>query len=275
MQVITHHRHAVNLTRAERIASTIGGGFLLAAGVARRGPWGIALAIVGGDFLRRGITGHSYLYQAVGVRTAPKGQGAETTSVRYELGVRVDKAITIARPRDEVFRFWRDVTNFPKFMKHVESVRVLDDGRSHWVAKAPAGRTVEWDAAIHNEAENELIAWRSLPGADVDNAGSVLFRDAPGGRGTEVKVELQYNPPAGVLGAATAMLWGEEPGQQIQEDLHRLKQLMETGEVITTEGQTSGRPEKSWHDRLRPQDRSVHQASEASFPASDAPAYTH
>ncbi len=275
MQVITHHKHAVNLTRSERIASALGGGFLLAAGVARRGPWGVALAVLGGDFLRRGITGHSYIYEAMGVRTAPKGDGAETTSVPYELGVRVDRAITIAKPRGEVFRFWRDVANFPRFMKHLESVRQLEDGRSHWVAKAPAGRTVEWDAVIHNEEENELIAWRSLPGADVDNAGSVLFRDAPGGRGTEVKIELQYNPPAGVLGALTAMLWGEEPGQQIQEDLNRLKQLMETGEVITTEGQPSGRVAKSRQARVRPEDRSVQQASEASFPASDAPAYSH
>ncbi len=188
--------------------------------------------------------------------------------------MRVDRAITIERPRGEVFRFWQDVANFPRFMKHLESVTRIDERRSHWVAKAPAGRTVEWDAVIHNQIENELIAWRSLPGARVDNAGTVLFQDAPGGRGTEVKVELQYNPPAGVFGAAAAMLWGEEPGQQIQDDLHRLKQLLETGVIVTTEGQPSGRAATLRGLRMRPDDRSVQLASEASFPASDAPAYS-
>ncbi len=274
MQVITHHKHAVNLTRAERIASAVGGGILAAAGVSKRSPLGIALALVGGDMIRRGITGHCYVYEALGVRTAPKGDGAATTSVPYELGVRVDRAITIDKPRNEVFRFWRDLANLPRFMKHLESVQQLDNGRSHWIAKAPAGRTVEWDALIHSEVENERIAWRSLPGAHVDNAGTVLFSDAPAGRGTEVKVELQYNPPAGVLGALVAQIWGEEPGQQIQEDLHRLKQLLETGEVITTRGQPSGKVTKSRHTRHGRQDRSVQEASEASFPASDAPAYT-
>jgi uncharacterized membrane protein len=274
MQVITHHKHAVNLTRPERIASALGGGFLAAAGISRKSPWGVLLAAAGADLLRRGITGHCYVYEALGVRTAPKGDGAETTSVPYELGIRVDKSITIARPRNEVFEFWRDVTNFPRFMKHLDSVRRLDDRRSHWVAKAPAGRTVEWDAVVHNLIENELIAWRSLPGANVDHAGTVLFRDAPGDRGTEVKIELQYNPPVGVFGALAARLWGEEPGQQIQEDLLRVKQLLETGEIIATEGQPSGRAAQK---QQRPQsaDRSVQQASEASFPASDAPAYTH
>ncbi len=274
MQVIMHRRHAVNLTRAERIASALGGGFLAAAGISRKSPWGILLAIAGADLLRRGMTGHSYLYEAFGVRTAPKGDGAATTSVPYELGIRVDKSTTIARPRHEVFRFWRDVNNLPRFMKHLQSVQQLEDGRSHWIAKAPAGRNVEWDAVVHNEKENELIAWRSLPGSDVDNAGSVTFRDAPGGRGTEVKVELQYNPPVGVLGALTAKLWGEEPGQQIQEDLLRLKQLLEAGEIITTEGQPAGRAPKTQQERKHTHDRSVQVASEESFPASDAPAYS-
>ncbi len=274
MQVITHHRHAVNLTRAERIASAVGGGILAGAGISRRSPWGFALAVVGSDLLRRAFTGHSYLYEAFGVRTAPLGDGAETTSLPYELGVRVDCAVTVARPRAEVYRFWRDITNLPQFMKHLESVRQLEDGRSHWVARAPAGRTVEWDAVIHNEVENELLAWRSLPGTTVANAGTVIFRDAPGGRGTEVNVELQYNPPAGVLGAVAARLWGEEPGQQIQDDLHRLKQLLETGEVITTQGQPSGFAARLRQPRPSSADRSVQQASEASFPASDAPAYS-
>jgi uncharacterized membrane protein len=270
MQIITHRKHAVNITQAERIASAIGGSLLAIVGLQRRSPAGIALALIGGDLLRRGITGHSYAYEAMGVRTAPLGQGADTTSVPYELGIRVDRAITIERPRSEVYQFWRSLTNLPRFMKNVESVTMLDDNRSHWVAKAPAGRTVEWDAVVHNECEGELIAWRSLPGSDVDHAGSVWFKDAPGGRGTEVCVELQYNPPAGTLGAIVASLFGKEPGQEIQEDLHRLKELLEVGEVLTVEGQPSGRAKV--RETVR-RDGDVQRASEESFPASDAPSY--
>jgi uncharacterized membrane protein len=229
------------------------------------------LALIGGDLLRRSVSGHSFLYEVLGVRTAPRGQGAETTSVPYEAGVRVDKAVTVAAPRPEVFGFFRNFSNLPRFMKHVEAVHETEAGRSHWVVRAPAGRTVEWDAVIHNEVPNERIAWRSLPGAQVDHAGSVLFTDAPAGRGTEVRVEMQYNPPAGVLGAAVAALWGEEPGRQVEEDLHRLKQVLETGEVPTTEGQPSGRISARAH---KARQRTVERASEASFPASDAPAYS-
>lgn len=271
MQIITHRKHAVNITRAERIASAIGGGLLAAMGLQRRSATGIAMALIGGDLLRRGITGHSYAYEAMGVRTAPRGQGAETTSVPYELGVRVDQAVTIARPRNEVYQFWRSVTNLPRFMKNLVSVSTYEGGRSHWVAKGPAGRTVQWDAVIHNERPNEMIAWRSLPGSDVDHAGSVWFKDAPGGRGTEVSVELQYNPPAGALGAIFASLWGKEPGQEIQEDLHRLKELLELGEVLTVEGQPSGGRSES--RRAFRRDLEVQRASEESFPASDSPSY--
>jgi len=270
MQVITHRKNAVNITQAERIVSAIGGGILAAAGLKKRSPAGMALALIGGDLLRRSITGHSFAYEALGIRTSGKGQGAATTSVPYELGVRVDKSITIARPPREVYDFWQDLTNLTRFMKNVESVTMTNGNCSHWVVKAPAGRKVESDAVIHNQIEGEMIAWRSLPGADVDNAGSVWFKEAPAGRGTEVKVELQYNPPAGALGAVIAQMWGKEPGQQIQEDLHRLKQLLETGEIPTTEGQPRGRQSNEPAG-----DRDVHQASVESFPASDSPAYNH
>jgi uncharacterized membrane protein len=270
MQIITHRKNAVNITQAERIASAIGGGLLAVMGLQRRSAAGIAMALIGGDLLRRGITGHSYAFEAMGFRTAPRGQGAETTSVPYELGIRVDQAVTIARSRPEVYRFWRSVDNLPRFMKNLESVTVLEGNRTHWKARGPAGRMVEWDAVIHNERENELIAWRSLPGSDVDHAGSVWFKDAPAGRGTEVIVELQYNPPAGTLGAIFASLWGREPSQEIQEDLHRLKALLEVGEVVTVEGQASGRRAEN---HRAPYDRDVQRASEESFPASDAPSY--
>jgi uncharacterized membrane protein len=270
MQVITHRKHAVNITQAERIVSAIGGGLLAAAGLKRRSPAGIALALIGGDLLRRGITGHSYAYQALGIRTKGKGQGAATTSVPYELGVRVDKSITITRPPHEVFAFWRDLSNLPRFMKNVESVTDLGEGRSHWVVRGPTGRRIEWDAVINNEEEGRMIAWRTIGCSTVQHAGSVWFREAPAGRGTEVKVELQYNPPAGMIGAAVAQLWGKDPDRQIQEDLRRLKQTLEAGEVPTTAGQPRGRqgdePDRDGDE--------VHRASVESFPASDSPAYS-
>jgi uncharacterized membrane protein len=144
-------------------------------------------------------------------------------------GIKVEHTITVNRPREEVYHFWRQLENLPRFMDHLESVTVLDEDRSHWVAKAPAGTKVEWDASIQDEIENELIAWRSLPGSDIDNAGSVHF--LPAGEGTEVRVVLSYDPPAGRVGAAVAKLLGEEPEQQVEQDLRRFKQVMEAVET--------------------------------------------
>lgn len=169
--------------------------------------------------------------------------------------MRVAEAVTINRSPEELYRFWRDFQNLPRFMKHLESVQpdseaagqTAGNKRSHWVAKAPAGTTVEWDAEITEDRPNEMIAWRSLEGADVDSMGSVRFERAPGNRGTIVRVRMQYNPPAGVIGATVAKLFGEDPAWQVKDDLRRFKQLMETGEIITTEGQPAGRSSStSW-----------------------------
>jgi uncharacterized membrane protein len=280
VEFITHN-HAVNMAFWDRAVSILAGGLLAGSGLAR-GPRGIPRALLGAAIIRRGVTGHSLFYEIFGFRTAPLGQGAATTSVPYELGLRVDRSITVNLPRPEVFRFFRNLSNLSQFLSHVQSVTETGDGRSHWVVHAPAGRTVEWDAVLHNERENELIAWRTLPGADVDHAGSVLFRDAPWGRGTEVRIELQYNPPAGAAGALISSLWGEEPTQQINDDLLRLKQILEVGEVLTTAGQPRGSAARhaaqSWLSRGRrrapAREAIVETASEASFPASDAPSYT-
>jgi uncharacterized membrane protein len=144
----------------------------------------------------------------------------------------VARSVTIRQPREMVYAFWHDFENLPRFMVHLESVRVTGDRQSHWAAKGPAGSTVEWDAETVEDRPDELIAWRSLPGASVPNSGQVRFMDAPGGRGTEVHVELRYDPPAGKLGALVAKLFGEEPRQQVDGDLRRLKQVLETGEVV-------------------------------------------
>jgi uncharacterized membrane protein len=133
----------------------------------------------------------------------------------------------------EVYRFWRNFENLPRFMDHLEAVTVIDENRSHWVAKGPAGTRVEWDAVIHNEIDDELIAWRSLPGSEINNAGSVHFTPSTDGTATEVRVVLSYEAPAGKVGVAVAKLLGEEPSKQVADDLRRLKQVMDSGEVLT------------------------------------------
>jgi uncharacterized membrane protein len=163
---------------------------------------------------------------------AENGHRAPGQRITGSRGVHVIQAITINRPLIEVYGFWHNFENLPRFMEHVESVQVLDERRSHWKAKAPAGASVEWDAETIEDRPNELIAWRSLPDSAVPNSGHVRFREAPGNRGTEVTVELQYQPPGGKLGALVAKLFGEEPNQQVKSDLRRLKQVMELGEVV-------------------------------------------
>jgi len=233
----------INVGQIERWASSVGGGALALYGLTRGSLGGIALAILGGALVQRGVSGHCNVYQAMGYssaeETAPRN--SENVSVRGGRGIKVEKSVTINRPPEELYSFWRNFENLPRFMNHLESVSVSGGARSHWIAKAPAGTKVEWDAEVYNEKENEMIAWRSLEGSDVPNAGSVHFMPAAAGRGTVVRVVLKYDPPAGLLGSLVAKLFGESPEQQIDEDLRRFKQLMEAGEVATTEGQTSGR----------------------------------
>jgi uncharacterized membrane protein len=156
------------------------------------------------------------------------------------VGTRVERNVTINKPPDVLYRFWRNFENLPLIMNHLESVRVVDDKRSHWVAKGPAGTNIEWDSELTKEIENEQLDWQSLRGSQVTNLGSVLFKQAPDNRGTEVKVIFGYDPPGGSIGAAFAKLFGEEPSQQVADDLRRFKQLMETGEIATVKGQPSG-----------------------------------
>jgi uncharacterized membrane protein len=152
----------------------------------------------------------------------------------------VTKSVTINRPREAVYQFWREFANLPQFMAHVQSVVTKDDKRSHWVVAAPAGQTVEWDAEVVDDRPNQLIAWRSLEASDIRHVGSVRFEKAPADRGTEVHVDLRYDAPAGKAGAAIAKLFGEEPTQQIADDLRRLKQVLETGEVVRSDGSLEG-----------------------------------
>jgi uncharacterized membrane protein len=153
---------------------------------------------------------------------------------------KVKAAITVQASPDEAYAFWRELENLPGFMAHLESVQSKGDGRSRWTAKGPAGRSITWDAEVVEERPGELIAWRSVEGADVPNAGSVRFRPAPADQGTEILLELDYTPPGGKLGTAVAKLLGEEPQTQVNDDLRRLKQVMETGEVVRSEGTPEG-----------------------------------
>lgn len=203
--------------------SALGGGGLALYGLRRRSLPGAALAATGGYLAYYGVLGLT---------------GREQ---HMPWPVEIQRAFTINRPVEDCYRYWRDLENLPSFMRHLESVRVLDQRQSHWVARGPLGLRVEWDAEITSEAENERLAWRSLAGSMIENRGEVSFRAAPAGRGTEVQVRLEYRPPAGKPGRALAMFLGEEPEQQVREDLRHFKQIMEAGEIPTIQGQPSGR----------------------------------
>jgi uncharacterized membrane protein len=168
-------------------------------------------------------------------------RGVQTRNGR----ISISAALVIDRPQAELYRHWRELTNLPTFMKHLVRIEVKDDRRSHWIAKGPAGSTIEWDAEITEDRPNEYLSWRAVEGSEVDHAGSVRFEPAPGGRGTVVTVDMQYRPPLGTVGAAIAAWFGEDPNQTVKMDLRRFKQVIETGEVITTEGQPAGRAEST------------------------------
>ena len=164
----------------------------------------------------------------------------ETTEQTERSAVEARSAVTVNASPDAAYAAWRDFEALPGFMYHLKSVRVTDDGCSHWVARAPLGTTVEWDAEIAEDVPGKRIAWRSAEGSSVENAGTVRFRPAPGARGTEIHVELRYQPPLGALGAVVAKLFGEEPNQQLADDLRRFKQLLETGEIARSDGSPLG-----------------------------------
>lgn len=215
-------------SEVERWASLIGGGAMVLMGLRQGSLRGALTALAGGGLVYQGATKQS---------TIQKAQEA----IGLNQPIKVEKTVTINKSAEELYRFWHNFENLPTFMKHLKSVKVHNEKRSHWIANAPLDNTVEWDADILEDRENEFISWASVEGADVDNSGFVRFKKAPGDRGTEVKVVLEYNPPGGALAATVAKLFGEEPEQQIGDELRRFKMLMEAGEIATTEGQPSGR----------------------------------
>ncbi|HST88487.1 MAG TPA: SRPBCC family protein [Ktedonobacterales bacterium] len=213
----------------ERGLAVAGGAGLAIFGLTRASKAGMALAAAGALLAVRGARGRSHVW-------APPGRGGGGARP-----MRFAKSVTIGRPASEVYAFWHDFANLPRFMRHLERVTPQGDGRSHWVARIPAGNTVEWDAEITADRENELIAWRSLAGATIANQGEVRFVPAPGGRGTEVHATIRYELPAGTAGKVAAKLANVVPAQEVKDDLLRLKEVLEAGEVATTAGQPAGR----------------------------------
>jgi uncharacterized membrane protein len=213
-----------NVSHPERWFSVIAGAALAAYGLTRRTIPGWLSAAAGGVLIWRGATGHCFVYDSVGFSTAKEPPG-DHVSVPYGRGVRVEKSVMVNAPPKRLFEFWRNFENLPQFMSHLQSVKVIDAKHSHWKTKGPAGTDVEWDAEVINEVPNQLIGWRSVDGSEVNHAGSVHFNET--GRGTEVRVILRYDPPAGKLGAAIARIFGEDAGNQVEEDLRLFKRLIE------------------------------------------------
>ena len=214
----------------ERWGSLLTGGAMVLAGLSQRSLRGVMMAVAGGTLAYHGATSEKSIQEKV------------TEATGIDKGLRVEKTVTIENKSiEELYQFWHNFENLPTFMKHLKSVSVLNETRSHWVATAPLGKSVEWDADIIADLPNQMISWASVPGADVENSGFVRFKPATGGRGTEVKVVLEYRVPGGALTAAIASVFGENPEQQVGDDLRRFKMLMETGEIATTEGQSCGR----------------------------------
>jgi len=273
---ITHARPAdraaidINVGDNERILSALGGAAFVLYGLKRRSPAGLALALLGGGLVYRGVTGHCNVYEALDVNTA-QDSGS---------GITIKRAVTIDRSPADLYRYWRNFENLPCFMQHLESVTCIGETRSHWVAKAPLGGTVEWDAEITEDEQNRRISWRSVEGSQIHNTGTVRFVEAPNGRGTEVHVTLEYSPPAGLIGVAVAKLLGEEPAQQIADDLRHFKQMMEAGEISTIEGQPSGRRQPGIKQALKqitqgaePEHPGEQATAEQWIPASEEPAW--
>ena len=232
--------NSINVGKTERLVSGLAAAAVAAVALRRKRLRPLLLPLAA-NLISRAVTGRCPVNRAIGRNSARGGRVGPVTSVRRGEGIKVEKSVTVNRPTEEVYRFWRNFENLPRFMDHLESVTVIDETSSHWVAKAPAGTKVEWGATIHSEIEDELIAWRSLPGADVNHAGSVHFAPTEDSGSTEVLVVLTYEPPAGKLGAAVAKLLGEEPSKQVEDDLRRFKQVMEESDVRGNSKQTAGR----------------------------------
>lgn len=216
-----------NVGEVERYGSLFAGGLFLVNGLQRGRLPGLILTGLGAALIYRGYTGHCHLYDQLGICTSNSGN---SFGVAAKAGLKFERSLIIHRPAQELYNYWRQLSNLPQIMRHLESVTETGGGRSRWIAQGPLGVRVEWEAEVHNEDPGRMIAWRSLPGGQVDTAGSVHFEERA--RGTELRVSLKYNPPGGKLGAGIAWLMGDSVEHEIESDLQRFKQMMEAGAGI-------------------------------------------
>lgn len=225
----------VNVGATERVLSVAAGALLAYLGLKRESTAAkVGLTALGADLVVRGTTGYCWANQLAGRNSAQKSD--------QPAPVEIVQTFTIFRPAAEVYGFWRQLENLPRFMQHLESVRQLDERRSHWEARVPGGLgTIGWEAEITADEPGRRLAYRSLPGSQVDQAGEVLFREAPGNRGTEVQTVMHYRAPAGALGQGIAKLLNPVTKQLVREDLRRFKQLMESGEIPTNVNHAGGK----------------------------------
>ncbi len=219
----------INVGESERIISVAGGALLATIGLRRGSLGGALLAVIGGVLVFRGASGYCPINEAIGRNTA---EGKSETDV-----IEFSEVVTINKPREEVYKYWRKLENLPKFMTHLQSVTQLDEKRSHWVAPIPGTEkfenfgNVEWDAEIIEEDENSRLAWRSMPGASIDNSGEVRFTDAPQGRGTELHATIKYRPPQGAVGELASKLLNPVFKNMVEGDIKRFKRLLETNSI--------------------------------------------
>jgi uncharacterized membrane protein len=227
----------INLGRAERWLSGLGGAFLIRSGLRRRSLGGVMIAAGGAALIYRGATGFCQVYRRLGLDTAMPSQSRQ---------IEVKVAITVARPPDEVFGFWRQLETLPQAAKHLESVTARGDGSSRWVAREGMLRLM-WEAQSVEDRENRRITWRSLPGSRMYTEGDVQMNEAPAGRGTEIHVRFCFTPPGGIAGLAVSPVLRKMAQIQLSQELHRVKQQLETGEVATN----AMRPDFETQERRR------------------------
>lgn len=235
-----HPGPEVNVGDFERGASIAVGTALVALALSqRRAAGALSFGLLGAYLSWRGATGHCALYDALDTGSAEDEEDERLDAGGHD-DVSTDASATIACPPDEVYAFFRRLENVPRFMAFIESVQEVDETRSRWVARTPGGQVLDWEAEVLEDRPGELIAWRSRPGALVHHAGAVRFRPAPKGRGTEVRLDVEFEPPGAPLGRALAHVLGSATEYLAEEDLRRLKQILEAGETATTRGQPRG-----------------------------------
>lgn len=228
-----------NVGPIERAASVSAGGALIFIGLQNSSWKTMPLALLGAGLVYRGLSGYCPVYGLLDVDHA--GYENPAVGVRAQHGARCETSLLVQKSPEELYALWRDLERLPQYMRHLQEVEVTSDTQSRWVAKGPLGGTFEWRAEIINDQPNKLIAWRSLPGAQVDTAGSVHFEPSPTGRGTVLRVSLKYDPPGGKLTAALTRWLHTDLQKEIESDLRRFRTILESGEAPTTRGQPRGR----------------------------------